>query len=784
MAAGGISAMKVTCQACDASFLAPDEKIRGRVVKYHCRKCGSIIVADGTALDAWGDTTDVVPPPAASSASPRDSMAGWDAVPVDELPRIVPVPVSSAAPTLPRAAKAPSASLSIDVELAEGSGNTEPQLDDAKPTERVSSPEASADDLDWGANEPTTRLPSTPPAGGATPGAGFLRSVIRPAASSASASPAAPATTPATPPATTPAAPATGSATPAPAAAARIARPGARPATATHAAPSAEPAQAPTPTPGAASAAAGGAAAPKPGGAFAFSLLGNASSGKQTGAAAPAATPTSPSPEPSPPPPAARRLQPPGGASREPLPDSNDGQALSPPAAAAPAGAEREAPALGGSAWDEVAMPSTDVNVDLNDDDDDAAPPSGLADMRMLAGFQAAPDSAPRSGTARVDFDDLLSLSAPAAPSPALSRGLVDWGAGLSAPAPLWESPKPAPAASEGAARPAKPEKPEKPRPSTDTPEQRKAREAATVASESVAAAAAAIAAEASTEPLFAPLAPASPVSSARPAAGAPAAVPAQAAARPNEGPTTGGRRGLMLGVGAVVLTLAFIGIRSLGSDAPPSAPSSAAVRAPVPNETVAAAPPTEPTRSGTTEPTAAAEPTATSTATAPAAPTEAPGAPTQVAAVAQGNRPPRASEGDGDAHKGGQPATPREAPPSPPTHPTAASTPAAPATTTAAPTAAPPAAAGGEFNRDAARGALNSAAGAALGCGKPDGPKGVARVSITFAPSGRVTQALVNGPPFAGTPVGGCIAATFRRATVPAFSGAPVSVTKTVQIQ
>jgi hypothetical protein len=77
----------------------------------------------------------------------------------------------------------------------------------------------------------------------------------------------------------------------------------------------------------------------------------------------------------------------------------------------------------------------------------------------------------------------------------------------------------------------------------------------------------------------------------------------------------------------------------------------------------------------------------------------------------------------------------------------------------------------------------LNAAAGAASGCKKPDGPTGRGRVSVTFAPSGRVTTAVVNGPPFAGTSVGGCVAAAFRRASVPPFDGSPVTVHKSFSI-
>ena len=88
-----------------------------------------------------------------------------------------------------------------------------------------------------------------------------------------------------------------------------------------------------------------------------------------------------------------------------------------------------------------------------------------------------------------------------------------------------------------------------------------------------------------------------------------------------------------------------------------------------------------------------------------------------------------------------------------------------------------------GEFSRSAARGALSSAAGAASGCKRPGGPTGRGRVSVTFAPSGRATTATV-GPPFAGTKVGSCAAAAFRRASVPPFSGGPVTVSKSFTIR
>jgi hypothetical protein len=89
-----------------------------------------------------------------------------------------------------------------------------------------------------------------------------------------------------------------------------------------------------------------------------------------------------------------------------------------------------------------------------------------------------------------------------------------------------------------------------------------------------------------------------------------------------------------------------------------------------------------------------------------------------------------------------------------------------------------------GEFDRGAARTALARAASAAMSCKQADDPIGGGKVSVTFAPSGRVTSARIVGPPFQGTRIGGCIAATFHAASVPPFAGDPVVVTKDVSIR
>lgn len=86
-------------------------------------------------------------------------------------------------------------------------------------------------------------------------------------------------------------------------------------------------------------------------------------------------------------------------------------------------------------------------------------------------------------------------------------------------------------------------------------------------------------------------------------------------------------------------------------------------------------------------------------------------------------------------------------------------------------------------FSRDAALSALSAAASSASHCRSNEGPFGAARVAVTFAPSGEATAAIIEGPPFAGTPVGSCIARAFREARVSPFSGAPVTVRKSMSI-
>ncbi len=213
----------------------------------------------------------------------------------------------------------------------------------------------------------------------------------------------------------------------------------------------------------------------------------------------------------------------------------------------------------------------------------------------------------------------------------------------------------------------------------------------------------------------------------------------------------------VLLLIGATAVGMFYLGRQTAVSPAAvaPSTSTSAAAAAAVPS----AAPTTAPE-----PPASAAEPEATANAEEEAAPAE------DEKSVPEHSEPPTAARA---VYK--PPASPRPAAPSPaPAKPEPAK-PAEPE---------PPKEAVGPFNTAAASAALSSAAARASSCRKPDDPSGVANVTVTFANSGRAINANVNGPPFAGTTTGGCIASKMRSARVPPFSGDRITVKKVVVIQ
>jgi hypothetical protein len=100
---------------------------------------------------------------------------------------------------------------------------------------------------------------------------------------------------------------------------------------------------------------------------------------------------------------------------------------------------------------------------------------------------------------------------------------------------------------------------------------------------------------------------------------------------------------------------------------------------------------------------------------------------------------------------------------------------------------AAPPVAAAlpeRALDRDEASRAVHRAARAAAGCVAADDARTTVTVSVTFAPSGRVTSAKVTGGPFQGTAAGGCVARALRDAWVRPFAGEAVTVNASVRVR
>lgn len=81
------------------------------------------------------------------------------------------------------------------------------------------------------------------------------------------------------------------------------------------------------------------------------------------------------------------------------------------------------------------------------------------------------------------------------------------------------------------------------------------------------------------------------------------------------------------------------------------------------------------------------------------------------------------------------------------------------------------------------ASGAIGSAGRSAASCLEAGELRRSMSVSVTFAPSGRATRAVITGGPHRATPVGSCIAQRLRNATVAPFEGEPVTIHTTIHL-
>jgi hypothetical protein len=137
---------------------------------------------------------------------------------------------------------------------------------------------------------------------------------------------------------------------------------------------------------------------------------------------------------------------------------------------------------------------------------------------------------------------------------------------------------------------------------------------------------------------------------------------------------------------------------------------------------------------------------------------------------------------GGGDEPAKEAAAAPSSAPAGPrPSTPAAATQPAAAAGTTPPATPAAPA---GVFDRAAADQALNAIVEKSDSCKKPGDPAGVARIKVTFDPSGSVAHSEIERGALSSTSTGKCLAKLFDDVRVPPFKGEMISLTRAIVVR
>ncbi len=119
-----------------------------------------------------------------------------------------------------------------------------------------------------------------------------------------------------------------------------------------------------------------------------------------------------------------------------------------------------------------------------------------------------------------------------------------------------------------------------------------------------------------------------------------------------------------------------------------------------------------------------------------------------------------------------------------PSTPPVAVTTPAQALGAQSAPEPAAPTKQLPPFDAKAARTALDTAAAKTKTCRTAKEPKGAVAATVTFAPSGRVSDVSINTARYAGTKTGKCITEHLREAQVPEFGGSPTTLKKTVAVR
>jgi hypothetical protein len=86
-------------------------------------------------------------------------------------------------------------------------------------------------------------------------------------------------------------------------------------------------------------------------------------------------------------------------------------------------------------------------------------------------------------------------------------------------------------------------------------------------------------------------------------------------------------------------------------------------------------------------------------------------------------------------------------------------------------------------FDPNAARASLDVMNGVLASCRSPGAKTGAGTINVTFGPDGRVERAVIDEPPFMGTPEGACVSSRFKQAKMAPFEGGPGSVVYTFHI-
>ena len=87
-------------------------------------------------------------------------------------------------------------------------------------------------------------------------------------------------------------------------------------------------------------------------------------------------------------------------------------------------------------------------------------------------------------------------------------------------------------------------------------------------------------------------------------------------------------------------------------------------------------------------------------------------------------------------------------------------------------------------FNAKAAKAVIDGAGPRLKSCRHAGDPAGLATVMVTFEPAGRVASASVTTPGYAGTRTGECIARRLGELRIPEYSGASVTVKRSVTVR